>query len=209
LARVLPVVRAAVGWGVPVSVDTSEPEVMRAVLDAGADIVNDVRALRRPGAVQALAGHPNAGIVAMHMRGEPSTMQQLTDYDDVVNEVALFFGERLHALAQAGINPERTVLDPGIGFAKTPAQNLDLLRRQRQLLVLGRPLLVGWSRKSTLGALTGRPVEGRLAASLAAALASVAAGAAVVRVHDVAATVDALKVWQAAQPLATPGPDNP
>jgi len=209
LARVLPVVRAAVGWGVPVSVDTSEPEVMRAVLDAGADIVNDVRALRRPGAAQALAGHPSAGIVAMHMRGEPSTMQQLTDYDDVVNEVALFFGERLHALAQAGINPERTVLDPGIGFAKTPAQNLDLLRRQRQLLVLGRPLLVGWSRKSTLGALTGRPVEGRLAASLAAALASVAAGAAVVRVHDVAATVDALKVWQAAQPLATPGPDNP
>jgi dihydropteroate synthase len=208
LARVLPVVQAAAGWGLPISVDTSEPVVMRAVLDAGADIVNDVRALRRDGALDVLAAHGRAGIVAMHMRGEPATMQQLADYDDVVAAVGGFFGERLAAFAAAGIAAERVVLDPGIGFAKTPGHNVELLRRQRELLACGRPLLVGWSRKSTLGVMTGRTVAQRLPASLAAALAAVAAGASILRVHDVAATVDALKVWRAAQPAAVPAVEN-
>jgi dihydropteroate synthase len=202
LARVLPVVQAAVGWGLPISVDTSEPVVMQAVLDAGADIVNDVRALRRDSALAVLAAHGRAGIVAMHMRGEPATMQQLADYDDVVGAVRGFFDERLAAFEAAGIAAGRVVLDPGIGFAKTAAHNLELLRRQRELLACGRPLLVGWSRKSALGVLTGREVGERLPASIAAALAAVAAGASILRVHDVAATVDALKVWRAAQSAA-------
>jgi len=198
LARVLPVLRHAVTLGVPVSVDTSRPEVMRAALDLGADIVNDVRSLQRPGALQVLAAHPAAGICLMHMRGEPGSMQQAPAYDDVVVAVAAFLRERLAAVTGAGIAAERVLLDPGIGFAKTPAHNLELLRRQPELLTLGRPLLVGWSRKSTLGSVTGRPVGDRLAASVAAALAAVQQGAAVVRVHDVQATVDALAVWRAA-----------
>jgi dihydropteroate synthase len=208
-ARVLPVVRAAAGWGVPVSVDTSAPVLMRLALEAGADIVNDVRALQRPGAIEVLAAHPQAGVVAMHMRGEPATMQQHTDYDDVVQEVGAFLAMRLHAFVRAGIDADRIVLDPGIGFSKTPDQNLTLLRRQGELLAAGRPLLVGWSRKSTLGLLTGRPVGDRLAASVAAALLAVERGASVVRVHDVAATVDALAVWRAAQPGAARSAENP
>jgi dihydropteroate synthase len=198
LARVLPVVRHAVTLGVPVSVDTSRPEVMQAALAIGADIVNDVRSLQRPGALQVLAGHPAAGVCLMHLRGEPGTMQAAPAYTDVVAEVRAFLEGRLQALLAAGIGRERIVLDPGIGFGKTARHNIELLSRQRELLAAGQPLLVGWSRKSTLGALTGRPVGERLAASLAAALAAVARGAAIVRVHDVAATVDALKVWQAA-----------
>jgi dihydropteroate synthase len=198
LQRVLPVVRHAVRLGVPVSVDTSRPEVMQAVLDAGADIVNDVRALQRPGAIHVLARHPRAGVCLMHMQGEPSTMQTKAAYADVVTEVRTFLVQRAQALQDAGIARERIVLDPGIGFAKTVEHNLELLRRQRELLEAGYPLLVGWSRKSTLGALTGRAVADRQAASVAAALAAVALGASIVRVHDVAATVDALKVWHAA-----------
>jgi len=198
LARVLPVLRHAVTLGVPVSVDTSRPEVMRAALELGADIVNDVRALQRPGALEVLAAHPSAGVCLMHMRGEPGTMQAAAHYGDVVREVADFLAGRMQALRSAGVAAERIVLDPGIGFAKTVEHNLELLRRQHELLALGRPLLVGWSRKSTLGTLTGKPVGERLAASIAAALAAVQRGAAVVRVHDVAATVDALKVWHAA-----------
>lgn len=208
-ARVLPVVRAAVGWGVPVSVDTSTPALMRLALDAGADIVNDVRALQRPRALEALSTHSQAGVVAMHMRGEPSTMQQHTDYVDVVREVGRFLSMRLQAFVQAGIDAERVVLDPGIGFAKTPEQNLALLQRQGELLTTGRPLLVGWSRKSTLGLLTGRDVGDRLAASVAAALLAVERGARIVRVHDVAPTVDALTVWRAAQPAAAQCTENP
>jgi dihydropteroate synthase len=132
------------------------------------------------------------------MRGEPRSMQAAPDYDDVVTEVQGFLRARLDAALAAGIAPERIVLDPGIGFGKTPEHNLALMRRQRELLALGRPLLLGWSRKSTLGGLTGRPVGERLAASVAAALAAVQQGARIVRVHDVAATVDALKVWRAA-----------
>ena len=197
LARVLPVVRHAATLGVPVSVDTSRPEVMAAALDLGADIVNDVRALQRPGALAVLAAHPRAGLCLMHMQGEPGSMQDEPAYGDVVADVAAFLGRRLLAALDAGIAAERVVLDPGIGFGKAPRHNLELLARQRDLLALGRPLLVGWSRKSTLGVLTGRPVGERLAASVAAALAAADRGASVLRVHDVAATVDALAVWRA------------
>jgi dihydropteroate synthase len=195
--RVLPVLKHALTLGLPVSVDTSEPAVMRAALELGADIINDVRALQRPGAVEVVATHERAGVCLMHMRGEPATMQSLAVYDDVVAEVARFLEERAALLVAHGIARERVVLDPGIGFAKTVEHNLALLRRQPELLALGYPVLVGWSRKSTLGALTGRPVQERLPASVAAALAAVQRGARIVRVHDVAATVDALKVWEA------------
>ncbi len=198
LARVLPVLRHAVTLGVPVSVDTSRPEVMRAALDLGVDIVNDVRALQRPGALGCLARHPRAGLCLMHMRGEPGTMQTEPVYGDVVHEVLEFLQGRVAAARLAGIVDERIAVDPGIGFAKTAAHNVELLCRQQELLLMGRPLLVGWSRKSTLGVITGRAVGDRLAASVAAALAAVQRGASVLRVHDVAATVDALKVWRSA-----------
>ena len=198
LARVLPVLRAALTLGCPVSVDTTKPEVMRTVLALGADIVNDINALRAPGALDAALQHPACGVCLMHMRGTPESMQNQPRYDDVIDEVTAFLRERVAALVAHGVDASRIAVDPGIGFGKSVAHNLDLLRRQRELLVLGRPLLIGWSRKSTLGTLTGRAVGERLAASVAAALAAVAAGAHVVRVHDVAATVDALKVWQAA-----------
>lgn len=197
LARVIPVIRHAVTLGVPVSVDTSRPEVMAAALDVGADIVNDVRALQRPGAVEVVARHPSAGACLMHMQGEPGTMQTAPHYDDVVGDVRAFLVARAQALLQAGVARERITLDPGIGFGKTPAHNVALAARQRELLADGYPLLLGWSRKSTVGAITGRAVGERLPGSLAAAIASVAQGAAIVRVHDVAATVDALKVWRA------------
>lgn len=198
LARVLPVLRHAVTLGVPVSVDTSEPRVMQEALALGADIINDVRSLRRPGALKALAAHPQAGVCVMHMRGEPTDMQAQTDYDDVVAEVNGFLRERVGELVQTGVAADRIAVDPGIGFAKLRPHNLALLRRQAELLALGRPLLVGWSRKRTLGEITGRPVAERQAASVAAALIAVQRGAHVVRVHDVAATVDALRVWRAA-----------
>jgi dihydropteroate synthase len=198
LARVLPVLRHALTLGCPVSIDTLKPEVMRVALDLGADIVNDVHALRTPGALEAVAEHPSCGVCLMHMQGEPRSMQVAPRYDDVVAEVAEFLRQRHAALATRGVAPERVVLDPGIGFGKTAEHNLELLRRQRELLVFGRPLLLGWSRKSTLGAITGRPASDRVAASVAAALAAVERGASIVRVHDVAATVDALKVWKAA-----------
>lgn len=197
-ARIEPVLRHALGLGVPVSVDTSSAAVMRRALDAGADIVNDVRALREAGALDAVAAHPRAGVCLMHMQGEPAAMQHAPAYADVVAEVAAFLRRRLLALTERGVASERIVLDPGIGFGKTVEHNLGLLRRQRELLALGRPLLVGWSRKSTLGSVTGRPVHERLAASVAAALAALQRGARIVRVHDVRETVDALAVWQAA-----------
>ena len=197
--RVLPVLAHAVRLGIPISVDTSNVALMRAALDLGVDIVNDVRALRRDGALACLAAHPQAGVSLMHMRGEPATMNTLTQYEDVVTEVRQSLALSLQRVQEAGLSGERVVLDPGIGFAKTAAHNLALLSRQRELLSLGRPLLVGWSRKGTLGQITGRSVHERLAASLAAALAAVANGALVVRVHDVAETVDVLAVWRAAQ----------
>lgn len=200
LARVLPVLDAALTLGCPVAVDTRKSEVMAAALARGADIVNDIEALQAPGALDVVAAHTNCGVCLMHMRGTPESMQQRPQYDDVVEEVSAFLCERAAALVSRGIAPERIALDPGIGFGKSVAHNIELLRRQRELALLGQPLLVGWSRKSTLGAITGREVGQRMAASVAAALAAVNAGASVVRVHDVAATVDALKVWQAVGP---------
>jgi dihydropteroate synthase len=200
LARVVPVVRHAVTLGVPVSVDTSRPEVIRAVLDLGADIVNDVRALTLPGALEAVAAHPRAGVCLMHMQGQPQSMQAAPDYDDVIGEVRAFLAGRLGVAVNAGVGAGRIVLDPGIGFGKLPQHNLALLARQDELLALGRPLLVGWSRKSTLGTVTGRAVGERLASSVAAALLAAQRGANVLRVHDVAATVDALTIWQAVTP---------
>ena len=201
LARVLPVLDAALTLGCPVSIDTNKPEVMAAVLARGADIVNDINALQAPGALDVVAAHASCGVCVMHMRGSPEAMQQRPQYDDVVDEVAAFLRERGDALRALGVADERVVFDPGIGFGKSVAHNIELLRRQRELLAaLGpaRALLLGWSRKSTLGAITGRDVGQRQAASIAAALAAVQSGARIVRVHDVAATVDALKVWQAA-----------
>jgi dihydropteroate synthase len=197
LARVLPVLRHAVTLGRAVSVDTSRAEVMRAAIDAGVDIVNDVRSLQRPGALEAVAAS-SVGTCLMHMRGEPGTMQSEAHYADVVQDVRDFLAIRLREVSAAGVALDRIVLDPGIGFAKSAEHNWQLLREQRRLLELDRPLLVGWSRKSSLGSLTGRAVDQRVAASVAAALAAVQRGAMIVRVHDVAETVDALKVWQAA-----------
>jgi dihydropteroate synthase len=199
LARVLPVLRHAVSLGVPVSVDTSQPEVMRAALELGVDIINDVRSLRRPGSLPLVAAHPGCGVCLMHMTGEPETMQQTPQTGgDLVTAVVAWLRRRRDEALAAGVAAERIVLDPGIGFGKTPEQNWALLQRQAELLALQQPLLVGWSRKSTLGALTGRPVAERLVPSVAAALACAQRGARVLRVHDVAATVDALKVWAAA-----------
>lgn len=205
LDRVMPVLEAALALGVPISVDTRKAEVMRAALAAGADVVNDIAALREPGALDAVAAHPSCGVCLMHMHGRPETMQQRPAYDDVVEEVSAFLRERCEALAQAGVAAQRIVVDPGIGFGKSVEHNLELLRRQAELAAIGRPLLVGWSRKSTLGAVTGRDVTQRGAASVAAALIAVQRGAAIVRVHDVAATVDALRLWQ----RIGPGRDNP
>jgi dihydropteroate synthase len=199
LTRVLPVLRHAVSLGVPVSVDTSQPEVMRAALELGVDIINDVRSLRRPGSLPLVAAHPGCGVCLMHMTGEPETMQQTPQTGgDLVTAVVAWLRRRRDEALAAGVAAERIVLDPGIGFGKTPEQNWALLQRQAELLALQQPLLVGWSRKSTLGALTGRPVAERLVPSVAAALACAQRGARVLRVHDVAATVDALKVWAAA-----------
>jgi dihydropteroate synthase len=198
-ARVIPVLRAALALKVPVSIDTYKPELMREALDLGVDIINDIAALRMPGALEVVVGHPGCGICLMHMQGEPKSMQQQPAYEgDIVSEVGGFLSSRASELVARGVEPARITLDPGIGFGKTVAHNLELLRRQRELLASGYPLLLGWSRKSSLGTLTGRPVGERLPASLAAALASVQNGASVLRVHDVAATVDALKVWGAA-----------
>ena len=201
LARVLPVVREAVKLGVPVSVDTYKPEVMQAVLDAGADIVNDVWALRRGHALDVVAAHPRCGVCLMHMHRDPQTMQVAPMAGDVLPPVIDFLREQARMLTERGVAHERIVLDPGVGFGKTVVQNFSLLARQSDLMALGWPLLAGWSRKSSLGAATGREVPAeRVAASVAAALLSVERGARVVRVHDVRETVDALRIWQAIQP---------
>ena len=196
--RVAPVLRHALGLGVPVSIDTCKTEVMHRALDLGVDIVNDIAALRASGAVARIAADPGCGVCLMHMAGEPATMQAAPAYADVVAAVRDHLRERVRALTALGVAPARIVLDPGIGFGKRVEDNFALIAGQRALLDLGHPVLAGWSRKSSLGAVTGRPVGERLAASLAAALASVACGARIVRVHDVAETVDALRVWRAA-----------
>ncbi|MGO4390876.1 dihydropteroate synthase [Variovorax sp. M-6] len=198
LARVLPVVREAVALRVPVSVDTYKPEVMRAVLALGADIVNDVWALRQPGALQAVAAHPACGICLMHMHRDPQTMQAAPMEGDVVPVVRAFLEQRAEALLALKVDASRIVLDPGIGFGKTVEQNFALLERQRELLVAGWPLLAGWSRKSSLGTATGIASAGeRMVPSVVAAVMAVERGAAIVRVHDVRETVSALAVWRA------------
>lgn len=199
LARVLPVVAGAVRLGVPVSVDTYKPEVMQAALDLGADIVNDIWALRQPGAAEAVARHPACGVCLMHMHRDPQTMQAAPMEGDVVPQVLSFLELSAQSLQALGVDKARIVLDGGIGFGKTVAQNFALLARQRELLDLGYPLLAGWSRKSSLGAVTGLPVEERLVPSVAAAVLAVERGARIVRVHDVRATVAALAVWRAMQ----------
>ena len=198
LARVIPVVRAARDLGVPLSIDTYKPEVMRAALDEGADIINDIWALRQPGARDAVAAHSTCGVCLMHMHRDPQTMQVQTMTGDVVQEVWSFLDEQVKLLRAMGVADERIVLDAGTGFGKTVEQNFALLARQQELLGLSSlPWLAGWSRKSSLGAVTGLPVDQRLGASVAAALLSVQNGSAIVRVHDVRDTVAALKVWQA------------
>ena len=199
LARVLPVVREAVRLGVPISVDTYKAGVMQAVLDAGADIINDVWALRQAGAQQVVAAHAQCGVCLMHMHGEPQTMQALPMQGEVIQPVVEFLKVQVQALITSGVAPARIALDPGVGFGKTVAQNFELLAHQDQLLALGYGLLVGWSRKSSLGAVTGCEVGERLVPSVAAALLAVERGARIVRVHDVAPTVQALKVWRASQ----------
>jgi dihydropteroate synthase len=196
IERVLPVVRALRESGVPLSVDTSKPELMRAALDEGAAVINDVRALAAPGAVE-LVAQRDCGVVLMHMQGTPQTMQADPSYMNVVDEVGDFLRQRRDALLQAGVAPERIVLDPGFGFGKRGAHNRRLLARLGELRALGQPLLVGLSRKAALGEMTGRPVDQRLVASVVAALLAIQAGALIVRVHDVAATRDAIAVWDA------------
>ncbi len=200
LARVIPVVEALRDCGKPLSIDTYKPEVMRAALAAGADLINDIWGFRMPGAVQALAAPEagQAGLCVMHMQRDPQTMQEDPHYDDVVAEVVDFLAERIAVLRAAGIDCTRLSLDPGFGFGKTPDHNLRLLGQLPRLAVEGLPVLAGISRKSTLGAiLGGRPPQQRVAASIAAAVCAVERGAFIVRVHDVEQTVDAVKTWWA------------
>ena len=198
LARLLPVIEALRDCGVPLSIDTFKPDVMRAVLDAGADMINDIYGFRQPGAIEAVAPS-RCGVCVMHMKGEPGTMQQAPEYADLLGEIGVFLGARAQRLRAAWVDPRRIVLDPGFGFGKTADHNYQLLRRLASLRVSSYPLLTGLSRKSMIGDATGKPVSERLAGSIAGALACVARGASIVRVHDVAATIDALKVWQAAE----------
>ena len=197
LDRVVPVIEAVVdAVDVPVSIDTSKPAVMRAAVAAGAAMINDIRALREAGALQA-AVELQCPVCLRHMQGKPRTMQDEPEYRDVVAEVGEFLADRVRACAAAGLAEERIIVDPGFGFGKTPRHNIELLANLRQLRAVGRPVLVGLSRKSTLGEITGRGVGERMPASVAAAVVAVIEGAALVRVHDVRETADALRVVSA------------
>jgi dihydropteroate synthase len=194
LDRVIPVIEAVVAAvDVPVSIDTSKPGVMRAAVGAGGAMINDVRALRGEGALQA-AVELQRPVCLMHMLGQPRTMQQRPEYGDVVAEVRDFLAQRVSECVAAGLPEDSIIVDPGFGFGKTARHNVELLSNLRQLRAIGRPILVGLSRKSILGDLTGRDVEERMPASIAAAVIAVSKGAAIVRVHDVRETVDALRV---------------
>ncbi|KQW87137.1 dihydropteroate synthase [Massilia sp. Root418] len=198
LRRVMPVVYALRDCGKAISVDTYKPAVMREAVLAGVDMINDINAFRAPGAISAVRDS-DCALCIMHMRGDPATMQQAPEYTDVVREVADFLRARIDALTAAGIERRRIWIDPGFGFGKTVEHNYALIKAGRRMVEeLGVPLLAGVSRKSMIGAVTGKPVEQRMAGSIGGALAAVAHGAQIVRVHDVAETVDALKVWQAA-----------
>jgi dihydropteroate synthase len=209
LRRVLPVLRHAVTLGVPVSIDTYKPEVMKAALDLGADIVNDVWALRQPGALEVVSRHPRCGVCLMHMHREPQTMQALPMEGDVVSQVRDFLAGRADALRRDGVAANRIMLDAGIGFGKTVAQNFSLLARQDELMAPGYPMLAAWSRKSSLAAVAGLPAESdmreRLVPSITAAVLAVERGVRMVRVHDVRETVQALKIWRAACRSAASG----
>jgi dihydropteroate synthase len=204
LARLMPFLQEAVRWQVPISVDTYKPEVMQAVLDLGVDIINDVWALRQQGAERVVAAHASCGVCLMHMHRDPQTMQLDTMSGDVVADVKLFLEARMQSLLTQGVGVNRLVLDPGIGFGKTVAQNFELLAHQSSFMLRGRPVMAAWSRKSSLGAVLNPegdvpPPSERVSASVAAALIAVDRGARLVRVHDVKATVDALKIWQTVQ----------
>jgi dihydropteroate synthase len=206
LQRLLPVLRQALRLGVPISVDTCKPAVMQTVLDLGVDIINDIWALRQAGALEVVAGHGVCGVCLMHMHREPQTMQVQPMAGQALPQVRAFLEGAAARTRGAGVTADRIVLDPGVGFGKTVAQNLEMLRHPAALLELGYPLVAAWSRKSTLGAVMSSaqepvPVGERLPGSLAAALLAVERGARIVRVHDVRETVGALRVWQAAQPL--------
>lgn len=219
LARLLPVLKLALGLGVPVSVDTYKPAVMRAALDMGADIVNDIWALRQPAtadcpsAAEVVAQHRGCGVCLMHMHRDPVTMQATPMAGDVWPEVIQFLKQRIEYIQAMGVEKNQILLDPGVGFGKTPTQNLQLLAGQEALLALGHPLLVGWSRKSTLGVVVGdggpqadpsTVAHSRLVPSVVAALLAVQRGASVVRVHDVRETAQALRLWQAVGAVSPP-----
>ena len=199
LQRVMPVVYALRDLGPAISVDTYKPQVMREAIIAGVDMINDINGFRAPGAIEAVRDS-DCALCIMHMQSDPQHMQLAPSYADVVDEVVAFLRERIDALLEAGIDPRRLCIDPGFGFGKTVEHNYALLKATGRLIEeTGMPLLAGLSRKSMIGAATGKPVERRAAGSVGGALAAVAQGAIIVRVHDVADTVDALKVWQAAQ----------
>ena len=194
--RIGPVLRQVVKWDIPVSVDTYHPQTMQKALDLGVDIVNDVWAFRQKGALEAVASS-RCGLCMMHMHGEPATMQLRPMVGNVMDELSVFFQTQLALIDEAGIDQSRVVLDPGIGFGKTVEQNFEILRKQSQLLYFGQPLMVGWSNKSSLGAVSGLPVDQRLVPSVVAAVLAVERGARILRVHAVAKTVAALSVWKA------------
>ena len=198
LDRVVPLVEALSGLGIPLSVDTVKPAVMRESIRAGADLINDISGFRSPGALESICGAPVA-LCVMHMQGEPVTMQQSPQYAHVVAEVEAFLGERVRVLLERGVARDRILLDPGFGFGKTVAHNLMLLRQLERFGAGGYPLLVGMSRKSMLGAITGRDVKERVVAGAAAALIAVQNSARIVRTHDVGATRDVLRLWSALQ----------
>lgn len=198
LARILPVLRAVRDAPVPIAVDTVKPQVMQAAIAEGASVINDVNALRAPGALETVAAS-GVGACLMHMKGEPRTMQNSPHYADVVGEVRGFLVQRMCAAEASGIARGRIAIDPGFGFGKTAGHNLELLRNLERFSDLGAPVLVGLSRKTTLGSITGRPAQERLPASVAAALLAVQRGARIVRVHDVAATRDAFAVLAAVE----------
>ncbi|MBK1779630.1 dihydropteroate synthase [Advenella sp. WQ 585] len=201
LDRVIPVIEGLRNAGVPLSIDTFKPEVMKAALLAGVDLINDIYALRQAGALEVVNEFPHCGICIMHMHGEPKTMQvSPPDYgNNITQEVAAFLQERMKIMLQSGIDPRRIMIDPGFGFGKTAQQNFQLLREMAALIELKAPILVGVSRKTMIGAVTHKPVNERLSGSIAAALAGVARGAVVVRVHDVTQMHDALAVWNAVE----------
>jgi dihydropteroate synthase len=194
--RIGPVLKQVVKWDIPVSVDTYHPQTMQKALDLGVDIVNDVWAFRQKGALEAVASS-RCGLCMMHMHGKPATMQLRPMVGNVMDELSVFFQTQLALIDEAGIDQSRVVLDPGIGFGKTVEQNFEIMRKQSHLLHFGQPLMVGWSNKSSLGAVSGLPVDQRLVPSVVAAVLAVERGARILRVHAVAKTVAALSVWKA------------